>query len=543
MPKNDREKYINKVLESSSHKKIVVGGPGTGKTHLFEIVIGRDNNPLILTFINTLVEDLSLELYGISTVKTLHSFAQKELSNILKRKIKISPILPEVIKEDVKILLDKEIDFDKLFHNKEEDNKYIDFYKKRKNYYGYYGYSDVIFGITKMFEKYEEEIPQYDKIIIDEFQDFNKLEVTLIDLLSQRSPILLAGDDDQALYKDTKDADPEYIRQRYYNKAFGYSSFYLPYCSRCTRVIVDAVNDIINTAKEKNFLKSRIEKPFEYFNCDDKDIISDKNPKIIYSQEHSTAIPYYIQEKISDIAKEERKKFSVLIISPFGKHAKKISSKLKEKGFENVDFVEKRYDEKTNLLEGLKILLGDKVSNLGWRIVSRIVLSDKEFETLIKESDKENTKQIKDIISKTHKEEIEKMLKTIKAVLKDKEIDKKELEHICDRIEIEPCNLIKDYIRNNIGSTDQNILKPGLKKIPIKITTIHSSKGLSSDYVFITHFDDKYFIKNKDKKIIRDQEICNFVVSLTRARKKVFLISSNKERPTFLEWIKKDRIE
>lgn len=549
MQKEDREEYINKILESSSPKKIVVGGPGTGKTYLFERVIGRDKNPLTLTFINALVEDLSLELYGISTVKTLHSFAQKELSNvfkrknILKKKIKISPNLPEVIKEDAKILLNREIDFDKLFHNKEDDNEHIDFYKKRKNYYEYYGYSDVIYGIVKMLEKYMEEIPHYDKIIIDEFQDFNKLEVALIDLLSQRSPILIVGDDDQALYKDTKDANPEYIRQRFYDKTFGYSSFYLPYCSRCTRVIIDAVNDIINTAKEKNFLKDRIEKPFEYFNCKDKNTISDKNPKIIYSQEHSTAIPYYIQENISNIAKEERKKFSVLIISPFGKHAKKIASKLKEKGFENVDFAEKRYDEKINLLEGLKILLEDKVSNLGWRIISRTVLTDREFETLLKESYKENAKQIKDIISKTHKKEIEKMLKTIKAVLKDKEIDKKELEHICERIEIEPCNLIKDYIRNNINSTDQNIIKPGLRKIPIKITTIHSSKGLSSDYVFITHFDDKYFIENKDKKMIRDQEICNFVVSLTRARKKVFLISTNEKRPTFLDWIKKSRVE
>ena len=74
--KKDRDKFINKVLESPAHKKIVVGGPGAGKTYLFEKVIGRDNNPLTLTFINALVEDLSLELYGISMVKTLHSFAQ-----------------------------------------------------------------------------------------------------------------------------------------------------------------------------------------------------------------------------------------------------------------------------------------------------------------------------------------------------------------------------------------------------------------------------------------------------------------------------------
>ena len=191
-----------------------------------------------------------------------------------------------------------------MFHNKEDNPKYIEFYRRRKDYYKYYGYSDVIFGIVKMFEKYKDEIPHFDKIIIDEFQDFNKLEVTLIELLSQKSPILLVGDDDQALYKDIKDASPEYIRQRYKDKTFGYSSFYLPYCSRCTRVIIDAVNDIIDTAKEKSFLKNRIEKPFEYYSCDDKNIVSDQNSRIIYSQEHSNAIPFYIQKKIGEIAEK-----------------------------------------------------------------------------------------------------------------------------------------------------------------------------------------------------------------------------------------------
>ena len=33
------------------------------------------------------------------------------------------------------------------------------------------------------------------------------------------------------------------------------------------------------------------------------------------------------------------------------------------------------------------------------------------------------------------------------------------------------------------------------------------------------------------------------LVSLTRAKSKVFLISSRKEDPVFLQWIKKERIE
>jgi len=64
------------------------------------------------------------------------------------------------------------------------------------------------------------------------------------------------------------------------------------------------------------------------------------------------------------------------------------------------------------------------------------------------------------------------------------------------------------------------------------------------DYVFITHFDDLYFIKDKNKANITDHDVCSFLVALTRARKRVYLISSNpRATPTFLTWIAPDRIE
>lgn len=546
--KKDREWFINRILRSPSNKKIVVGGPGTGKTFLFKKILQGKKKSLTLTFINALVEDLSLELCGISTVKTLHSYAQKEFSRLLKDKIKIkiSPKLPEVIKEDAKILLNEEIEFKKLFNNEEDDNKYIDFYKRRKNYYKpYYGYSDVIYGIVKMYKKYKDEIPntipKYSQIIIDEFQDFNKLEVSLIDLLSEKSPILLVGDDDQALYENLKNASPKYIRQRYDNRDFGYEPFDLPYCSRCTRVIVGAINDIINSAKKKGFLKNRIKKTFVYFKNDDKNIICNQNPKIIHCQKYHNAIPSYIKNQIDNIAKERQEKFSVLIISPIKKQAKMIARKLTGNGFKNIEFVEKKNNKKATLLEGLKILLDDEENNLGWRIVSRYILPDEEFNILIKKSDEENAKQIKDIVSSSCKKEVKKMLKMLKAIKKCNQVNQEDLEDMFKKIEIKPYDLAKDLLKVDIDFSNQKRIDPGIKKIPIKITTIHGSKGLSEDYVFITHFDDEYFIK--DKRIIYDQEICNFVVSLARAKIKVFLISSSKKRPTFLEWIKKNRVE
>jgi hypothetical protein len=72
----DRKKFTDAVIESKSHRKIVVAGPGTGKTHLFKEILKQRANGLTLTFINALVEDLSLELKGISQVRTLHGFAR-----------------------------------------------------------------------------------------------------------------------------------------------------------------------------------------------------------------------------------------------------------------------------------------------------------------------------------------------------------------------------------------------------------------------------------------------------------------------------------
>ena len=551
MIKKDRERFINKILRSPSTKKIVVGGPGTGKTFLFKEVLKSKKTTLTLTFVNPLVDDLSLKLYGISSVKTLHSFAQKEFGRLLKDKIKIKifPKLPEVIKEDAKILLKEDIEFKKLFNNEEDDSKYIDFYKRRKDYYKpYYGYSDVIYGIVKMYKEYKDKvpntIPQYSQIIIDEFQDFNKLEVSLIDLLSEKSPILLAGDDDQALYEDLKDASPKYIRQRYYNRDFGYEPFTLPYCSRCTSVIVGAINDIIDSAMKKGFLKDRIKKTFLYFEDTDKNITCNQNPHIIHCQKYHNAIPSYIQKQIDNITKEKQKKFSVLIISPIKKQARMISRKLKESGFKNIEFVEKEEDKATTL-EGLKILMKDKVNNLGWRIVSRYILSDEEFNNLIKKSNEKNAKQIKDMVDSRCKKEIEDLLVISKAVKNGKKVEQEEIEDLFKKIKKDKdlYDLVKDLLEDDIDYSKKNRVDRSIRKIPIDITTIHGSKGLSKDYVFITHFDDEYFIKDKCKNKIRDQEICNFIVSLARAKIKVFLISSKDRKPTFLKWIKENRIE
>ena len=91
------------------------------------------------------------------------------------------------------------------------------------------------------------------------------------------------------------------------------------------------------------------------------------------------------------------------------------------------------------------------------------------------------------------------------------------------------------------------VSNPAIRKIPIKLSTVQGCKGLAEDYVFITHFDDQYYLDarpdSKDR-IISDLNVCKLIVALTRARKKVFLLSSNpKATPTFLNWLPDELIE
>lgn len=541
MAKAARQKYVEAVIRSSARKKIVVAGPGTGKTHLFKEVLKGKTDTLTLTFVNALVEDLSLELYGMSDVRTLHSYARSILSQAKRKEVELFPKLSRVIREDAAVLLGEDIDFDHIFHNREDAHPAIDFYRARKKYYDdYYGYSDVVFALVKYFEKDPTKVPAYQQVVVDEFQDFNRLEVSLIELLAGKSPMLLAGDDDQALY-DFKSASAEYIRERHSSSNEEYESFGLPYCSRCTRVIVDATNDIIKAASACGCLRDRINKEYIYFDDVEKDKESAQNPSIVYTQQFAKQIPWFIEQQIGKIAGEVKKKFSVLIISPTKVMSRDVVKALQGKGFSNITYAEKKDGKESTLLDGLKLLINDDKSNLGWRIALKFLLPQKEFRAIIVESNKQDASSLRDLASKDTKREIAAILKTLRAVKKEEDVDEAMLVGILEKLGIDPHGMEKDHLREEFADDTQRVGNPGLRKIPIKATTVQSSKGLAEEYVFITHFDDGYFMKNHAAAC--DLDVCNFLVALTRARKKVFLISSRQTDPTLLTWIDPTRIE
>jgi superfamily I DNA/RNA helicase len=547
--KHDRQKHVAAVLGSPSSKKVVVGGPGTGKTYLFKKLLEGKGNTLTLTFVNALVEDLSLELCGLSDVRTLHSFALSVLKKAKKkqpekRQPRVFPKLTQIISEDAKILLDDTVDFADLFHNRDDQNPHLVFYKERKDYYAYYGFSDIVFALVRYFEENRSKIPTFDQVVVDEFQDFNTLEVSLIDLLAKKSPILLAGDDDQALYESLKSASPHHIRQRYSIDDSNYEAFNLPWCSRSTRVIVEATNDVIRGAQREGHLNTRIDKPFRYFDDEVKDLVSSNNPWLIYTQVQPRQIPWFIQKQIEQVAVEVKGKFTVLIISPTRTQSRLTADALKAKGFKDVQRLPKQTVREATFLDGLKLLLEDAECNLGWRIVARAFLDDEDFQSVLKRTHGAGATPFLELVDRDLRREVRHMLTALRAVKSGRQANKEKLAALLDRVNLDVYQMAQDYLREDIESDTPVEASPEVRKTPLIATTIQSSKGLAADYVFITHFDDRYLVRDKDKSRPSDQDICAFLVALTRARKKVFLVSSDtKKKPKFLGWISPQRIE
>ena len=100
----------DRILQSNSRKKLIVAGPGTGKTFIFGELLqqaaGQPDQRLVLTFINNLKDDLERSLGHLAHVATLHGYCQRllyqhaELRGGLSGDFRCYPGLVSLIKQD-----------------------------------------------------------------------------------------------------------------------------------------------------------------------------------------------------------------------------------------------------------------------------------------------------------------------------------------------------------------------------------------------------------------------------------------------------------
>jgi superfamily I DNA/RNA helicase len=516
-----RKECLERIINSSSPKRLIVAGPGTGKTFTFRKILEnkKDGNNLVLTFIRKLRDDMITALSEHAEVKTFHQYCKKVLHHQNGR-VDIFPWLTQIVKMDAFILRLKYADFDKKFRTLDTSTGEIDFYLARGDYYESVCFDDSVYRLFVQLIKNPEIVSEYDQILVDEYQDFNPLEVAFINALESRGPILIVGDDDQAIY-DKRSASPLFLREKH--KSTDYEKHILPFCNRCPKVIVDATNALIREGLKYGYLKGRIDKPFECY-LDHKYKDSVKYPKIFTVRcTLAKTIADYIKPWINDISaddvaeswKEGEEYPTVLIIGP-RHYLSQVIDSLKE------DFPQLEYEQKEDLelsaIYGYSELLLKKDSNLGWRILAEFLLERSQFKKAVRDSIS-GTKFVSLLPVEFVKRQ--KRVLEIIQILQELEVVTQE---IMDELQLLIGELHVSLINRFIKKPQEDASVIDKTKPSILMTSFNGCKGLSGGHVFIIGANNG--IIPKDVNSIEDIEFSRFLVALTRTRKCCHIIAS-----------------
>jgi superfamily I DNA/RNA helicase len=535
-----RQSYLDRILKSDHPRKLIVAGPGTGKTFTFNQVLGKvaGSNNLAITFIRKLVEDMDEEFGELAEVKTFHAYCKKLLHQERGR-VDLLPFLTSIIESDAKLLARKFSDFDAKFQKLQDDSPEIAFYLDRGDYYEAVSFNDSVYRLYRMLQREEFELPLFQQIVVDEYQDFNALEVAFIDELQKRGSILIVGDDDQAVYR-ARNSSPDHLREKY--RSGEYEVFELPFCSRCPKVIVDAANAFVERVIKLGAFRDRIPRAFVPF-LEGKDYENEMYPKIIVGT--TTNIPCLtklVASKIqgipeADISESHEKKYPTVLVVGQRQYRNPIFKRLSKAGA-HVEFRDAG-DSDQRYAYAYQLLLVEAGSNLGWRILAELEIGISELKRVINKT-VDGTK-LYSLLDEEFKERHEQVLELLRNEVSEENQEK-----------------LRSLLGEHYASVAQRTFEPDTTKEEIdtsKPTILLSSfegcKGLSAGHVFIVGLNDGSMPRVQSDGTIEDIEVSKFLVALTRTMKCCYLFSNKwlyspknaLRRSCFVEMIRTDFVE
>ena len=259
-----------------------MAGPGAGKSFLFLdrirywLAEHPDAQIHVATFVRKLVADLESEIAASLpgdeqkhiTATTLHALARSIVERncgggglSLGAHVKIMPPpWDEVVWRDARAFHPEiEGDFgvgamrtqfyDDAFSSDPEWRELLATYDRLRTFYNAVGFADMIVTARAAVEE-NPDLIEHDFWIFDEFQDFNTAEAHLVAAVTKNATgLLIAGDDEQALYQALKGSHPEIIVAYYEDP--GFAKAMLPYCSRCSYYICVAASTFIERHREE----------------------------------------------------------------------------------------------------------------------------------------------------------------------------------------------------------------------------------------------------------------------------------------------------
>ncbi len=283
------------IAASDNNRIRVVAGPGTGKSFAMKRRVSRlleegiePSEILPVTFTRVAAEDLHRELVAMDTPRaeelngtTLHSLALKILSrnHVLEatarvprplNEFELEPLYSDLCqhggKRDVKKkILAYHAAWARLQHDDPADveefrdpefeialNSWLTFHRGM-----------LIGEVIPYLYQYlrdnpvAEERSEFRHILVDEFQDLNRVEQEIVRMLSDYADVCIVGDDDQSIYS-FKFAHPEGIKEWCDNNN-GAEDLALTDCRRCPARVVQMSNHLIGESPTRDHNRQLVE--------------------------------------------------------------------------------------------------------------------------------------------------------------------------------------------------------------------------------------------------------------------------------------------
>ena len=562
------KKIEEEIINIGFDPLLIVAGPGTGKTALLAKRAKRilDNGLagtkeiFVLSFTNSSVKDIreQLDKFKIPQdvrILTVHKFAYMVvLSNLEKSNFKDNFYLAGS-KDDILVLKDslanhrmndksaKQILNSKIYEKlatmkqAEVNNKFHQY----KEFYNAYNFYEITKEAARILKIYPEIRQKYFKkikfLIVDEYQDLNVCDQEFIDILTNNyKGLTLAGDDDQSIY-GFRYAYPDGIRSKYNSGNFINKNW--KYCWRCPYFITKIANFI-----RKNDPKS-ISKELIKEKSKSKGIIVSlpSSQKRTGRNKEAEWVAFKINKEIKQFRKhiqQRDKKLKILVLASENKVYTDLKKILRKEGISfitknpkllNYSLIRKifnilRFISDSNDNLAVRWILKNFGVNgeLALQLVDKAIRTNKTLWQVIDEAKEKKIKSIfQEILSINPDKPVIEVIRDIMKILGIIETSKKEIKQLLE-VAKEAKTLeklfeviISETLDPSGAGKDEKVIE---KDYEVEIMTLHYSKGLTADIVFIMGLENGIFPRTSR---YTQNDLRLFYVGLTRAKEKLYL--------------------
>ncbi len=561
-----RDANANALARHSAERLLIVAGPGAGKSLIFRTRIkfwlerDRESAIYVSSFVRKLVRDLEKEIATDDqlsdedrarvTVSTLHRLARSLVevahgTSALPLQHHVQVIAgewPGVVWSDVlrfhPDLRARDYLYEAFEHqlHTEEFDESESWGRVRATYwdlvrfYNAVGFADMIWLAREAVDE-RPQLSTHLRWIIDEYQDFNAAENHLIrSLTGSVRGVLIAGDDDQALYQELKASLPSILISYYDGSEF--ANGMLPYCSRCSYYVCLAASAFIASHRADG----AIEKIFLPVHVDEQ------APKvqIVATFQPTSAVDYiakFVQDHRSELDEHRAAMEAGDEVDPF------LLVLTPEK---SAKFYRGRYHADAKLRD---LLAEFSVVSTGrsadyWRVAAycqatwyphdnfavrkvlhyEYVPTDHVHDLIVRAMAED--RPLGDLLDDTPLAGAMTRARSVGDVLRDETLDAQghsaavatlltglDVGKLTSDLEAAPIDLFTDFAENQA----EELIETAGEVAPVEMMTMFRAKGLSAKHVIIIGCDDR--------NLARTQPL-TFYVALSRARRSLHLIVS-----------------